>query len=88
MPSKYYALLDILNIKKNLIWNKTLLFLYIEKIKLLDMDILEKETAYYTDKDSHRFFQGQGFYQNMLEGELLAQSAIQFLQVLEKCYVY
>lgn len=88
MPSKYYALLDILNIKKNLIWNETLLFLHIKKIKLLDIDILEKETAYYTDKNSHRSFQEQRSYQNELEGELLAQSAIQFLQALEKCYVY
>lgn len=55
MLSKYNILLNILNTKKDLIYNKTLLCLRAKKTELLDINILKKETAYYTDKDDGFF---------------------------------
>lgn len=56
MPLKYNALLDILNTKKDLTLDKILLFLQAKKTKLLDNNILKKETAYYAGRSCCKSF--------------------------------
>lgn len=91
MPSKYNALLNILNTKKNLTWDKIFSFLQVKETKLLNIGILTKKTAYYASRDSISF-QEHGSYQGRPESRPKsrpsAQARIQFPRAPVKYYVY
>ena len=99
IPPKYNALLDILNTKEDLTWDKTLSFLWVKETELLDIGTLKEERAHYASRGGRGSFRRWGSYQGGPRsrpgsgpgggpgGGPSAQSGIQFSRAPVKCYV-
>lgn len=87
MLPEYDALLDVLNTKEDLTWDKTLSFLRVKETELLNMGILKEETAHYASRSGRGSFRERGSYQGGPGGGPSAQSGIRFSRAIVKCYV-